>query len=238
MGGVTIYVSSHGNNNTSRYYHWTYNETFEFQSTFASLYYYDNVIQLPVIRTDFEAHHTCWQTDYPSNIVLASTTGLSDNSIYQTVVNFLPDSSWKLRIEYSILVQQQSIDSSAYTFFQLLHNNNDVTGSIFDAQPTSIVGNIHCVNNPSETVIGYVYATSTSEQRIFISRFQVTGWYPESNSCQEFMLEFPADDALLQSGVIDVTRYDYMKGIYYGATAVCADCSLSGSNVKPAYWPP
>jgi hypothetical protein len=237
-GGVTVYVNTHGDNNNSRYYHWTYNETFEFQSTFASLYLYDSTYGVPVIRQDFEAHHTCWRTDFPSNIVLASTTGLADNTIYQTTVNFLPDSSWKLKFEYSIFVQQQSIDSNTFAFFQLLHNNNDVTGSIFDAQPTAITGNIHCVNHPSETVIGYVYATSTSEQRIFINHFQVTGWYPESNSCQEFMLEFPADDALLQSGVIDVTRFDFIKGIYYGTTAVCADCSLSGTNVKPAYWPP
>ena len=236
LGGVTVYVNTHGDNSTSRYYHWTFNETFEFQSTFASLYVYDNVYG-PVIRTDFEAHHTCWQTDLPSNIVLASTTGLLDNTIYQTTVNFLPDSSWKLKFEYSILVQQQSIDSNTYTFFQLLHNNNDVTGSIFDAQPTAITSNIHCVNHPSETVIGYVYATSTNEQRIFINNFQVTEWYPERNSCQEFMLEFPADDALLQSGVIDVTRFDFSKGIFYGTTAICADCTLSGTNVKPTYWP-
>ena len=140
-------MNTHGANSTSRYYHWAYNETFEFQSTFASIFYYDSVSGVTP-RPDFEAHHTCWRTDFPSNIVLASTTGLADNTIYQTPVNFLPDSSWKLKFEYSILVQQQSIDSNTYTFFQLLHNNNDVTGSIFDTQPTAINGNIHCVNNP------------------------------------------------------------------------------------------
>ncbi len=238
LGGVTIYANTHGNSSTSRYYHWTYNETFEFQSTIASLYVLDSVYFVPVPRLDFEAHHTCWQTNYPSNIVLASTTGLSNNTIYQQPVYFLPDSSWKLKIEYSIIVQQQSIDSNTYAFFQLLHNNNDITGSIFDAQPTAISGNIHCVNHPSETVIGYVYATSTSEQRIFINHYQVTGWYPEFNSCQAFMLELPADVALIQSGAIDITNYDPKTLIYYATDAVCADCTLSGSNVKPAYWPP
>ncbi len=238
LGGVTIYVNTHGDNNTSRYYHWTYNETFEFQSTFASLYVYDSVyhITVPRTETDFAKHYTCWRTEYPSNIVLGSTTGLLDNTIYQQIVNFLPDSSWKLKFEYSILVQQQSIDSNAYKFFQLLHNNNDVTGSIFDAQPTAIAGNIHCVNHPSETVIGYVYATSTNEQRMFISHFQVTGWYPESNSCEQFLLLFPADDALLQSGVIVATGLDdSMRNL--GTSAICGDCTLRGTNVKPAYWP-
>lgn len=218
-GGVTIYVNTHGNNNTSRFYHWTYNETFEFQSTYASLYYYDSVDQIPVIRaeTDFALHYTCWNTVYPSNIVLGSTSGLSDNTIYQVPIYFLPDSSRKLKIEYSIMVQQQTIDSSTYAFFQLLHNGNDITGSIFDPQPTSITGNIHCVNNPSETVIGYVYATSTNEQRIFISHFQVTGWYPEPDSCEQFILDFPSDDALLQSGKIDITDHDTgkLKGFFW-----------------------
>ncbi len=236
LGGVTVYVNTHGDNNTSRYYHWTFNETFEIQSTFASIYYYDSVSHLPKPRLDFEAHHTCWRTEYASNIVLASTTGLSNNTIYQQPVNFLPDSSWKLKFEYSIVVQQLSIDSNAYTFFQLLHNNNDVTGSIFDAQPTTITGNIHCVNHPSETVIGYVYATSTNEQRILIDHFQVTGWYPESNSCEQFLLQFPVDDALLQSKVIIPTGLDDSMR-YLGTQAICGDCTLSGSNVKPAYWP-
>ncbi len=235
-GGVTIYVNTHGDNNTSRFYHWTYNETFEFQSTFASLYYYDSANGEILPRPDFEAHHTCWRTGYPSNILLTSTAGLANNIVYQQPINFLPDSSWKLKIEYSIIVQQQSIDSNAYGFFQLLHNNNDITGSIFDAQPTAIVSNIHCVNHPSETVIGFVYATSTSEQRIFINHFQATGWYPEMNSCMEFNLLLPVDDGLLQSGAIDVTRFDTKTG-YYGTSPICADCSLSGTNVKPPYWP-
>ncbi len=236
LGGVTIYANTHGDINTSRFYHWAYNETFEIQSTFASIYYYDSVSHLPKPRLDFEAHHICWRTEYPSNIVLASTTGLSNNTIYQQPIYFLPDSSRKLKFEYSILVQQQSIDSNTYTFFQLLHSTNDVTGSIFDAQPTSITGNVHCVNHPSETVIGYMYATSTSEQRILISHFQVTGWYPESNSCEQFLLEFPADDALLQSGVIVATGLDDSMR-HLGTQAICGDCTLSGTNVKPSYWP-
>ena len=65
----------------------------------------------------FEAHHTCWRTGYPSNILLTSTAGLANNIVYQQPINFLPDSSWKLKIEYSIIVQQQSIDSNAYGFF-------------------------------------------------------------------------------------------------------------------------
>jgi Domain of unknown function (DUF4249) len=236
-GGVTIYVNTHGDNNTSRYYHWTYNETFEIQSTFASIYYYDTVSGYPKPRTDFEAHHTCWRTEYPTNILLGSTTGLTNNTIYQLPINFLSDSSWKLKIEYSILVRQQSIDSNTYSFFQLLHNNNDVSGSIFDAQPTAVASNIHSVNHPSETVIGYVYATSTSEQRIFINNFQVPEWYPEGNSCYEFMLDFPVDDKLLQSEAIIITAMD-TGGSYLATKPVCGDCTLSGSNVKPAYWPP
>ncbi len=236
QGGVTLYVNTHGDNNASRYYHWTYNETFEIQSTFASIYYYDTVSGFPKPRPDFEAHHTCWRTEYPSNILLGSTAELSNNIIYQLPINFLSDSSWKLKIEYSMLVQQQSVDSAAFSFFQLLHNNNDVSGSIFDAQPTAIVGNIHSLNHLSETVIGYLYATSTTEKRIFLNRFQVPEWVNESNSCYQFVLDFPVDDKLLQSEAIIITQTD-TGGSYLGTKPACGDCTLSGSNVKPAYWP-
>lgn len=118
-GRVTIYANTHSDNSTSRYYHWAYNEAFEIQFTIASLYILDSVYLVPVHRLDFEAHHTCWRTECPLNIVLASTTGLSDNIIKkhfgEIVINFYYKNV--IKSCYKIIINFCYKIVSTYSFF-------------------------------------------------------------------------------------------------------------------------
>jgi hypothetical protein len=79
----------------------------------------------------------------------------------------------KIANEYSILVRQYALTADAYNFWVNLKKNTEQLGSIFDAQPSQINGNIHSTTNPAEPVIGYVSVGSTPSQRIFISTAQL-----------------------------------------------------------------
>jgi hypothetical protein len=46
-------------------------------------------------------------------------------------------------------------------------------GTIFDAQPTEITGNIRSLSDPAEKVIGFINAAPVQEARIFISKEEV-----------------------------------------------------------------
>jgi Domain of unknown function (DUF4249) len=229
QGGVTVYVNTHNNNNSSRYYRWVYYETFEFHPAFESFL---NDSLGP--RVDYMSIYTCWHTDTSTNILLGSSTNLSENIIYQNPVTFLPDSSWKLGVEYSTFVQQQSIDSNTYSFFQILQNSTEQLGTLFDAQPSSFNGNIQCLSNPANIAIGYIYATSVTTERIFINNNQVPGWY-KVTPCEEFIFDL-SDLSLLNQGKIIALDYNSQRQVLYTEPA-CGNCTLSGTNIKPSFWP-
>jgi len=241
QSGVSIYVNTHNVNSSSRYYKWVYYETWEFHPPFESFYpsaYFLNNPGGPPL--DYTALYTCWRTDTSTGIVLGSTFNLSENIISEIPIVFIPDSSWKLSVEYSILVQQQMLDENGYAFFQNLQQNSEELGSIFAPQPGVVSGNMHCLNNPSETVIGYVSCSSTTTKRIFIVNNQVTGWYKEPNSCQEWIAD-QDDYFLLDENKLILLQKSYIlpngdKGASV-TDPVCGDCRLSGTSIVPSFWP-
>jgi hypothetical protein len=242
QSGVTIYVNSHNNNNASRYYRWVYYETWEFHPAFEAFnpqaYFLENPGGPPL---DYTALYSCWRSDTSSNIVLGSTVNLSENRISEIPIQFIPDSSWKISVGYSVFVQQQVIDQNTYSFFQILQKNAEQLGSIFAPQPaTGVNGNIHCLNNPSEIVIGYMYSSSTTTQRIFIQNSQVPGWYQEPNSCEEWFAG-GGDGYLLNMNLLLLLQMHYaMPQGGFGmliTEPICGDCRLSGTNIKPSFWP-
>ena len=58
-----------------------------------------------------------------------------------------------------------------------MKKNTEQTGSLFDPQPSQLSGNIHCLTDPNELVIGYVEITQEQTQRIFISSSEVSDWH-------------------------------------------------------------
>ncbi|MDO3626770.1 DUF4249 family protein [Mucilaginibacter sp. BT774] len=75
---------------------------------------------------------------------------------YQNPILSIASSAEKLSVEYSILVKQYALSADAYKFYANLKKNTEQLGSIFDAQPSAIRGNIHFVTTPAEPVIGYL----------------------------------------------------------------------------------
>ena len=122
-----------------------------------------------------------------------------------------------------------------------MKKNTEGTGSVFDAQPSELVGNIHCTTNTSEPVVGYIDICNIQEIRTFIRNDQLPNWNFVS-PCKpvELLNNIKAIDSahgLLLP--IDVARQSPFGGIlsYYFDTPNCVDCTLTGSNIKPPFWP-
>ena len=132
--------------------------------------------------------YTCWQADTSSTLILGSSAKLSQGVIFKNPVVSVEASAEKLSVEYSILVKQYALSADAYKFYENLKKNTEKLGSIFDAQPSEISGNIHCVTTPSEPVIGYLCIGKPSNQRIFIYKAQLPGWLSTSvySGCELF----------------------------------------------------
>lgn len=249
--GVQIYVNSHDPSNNTKYYQWDYSETWEFHSTYATSLKYKvtNLANGPsyevVYRdsTNFKSDttlYTCWQTEAASTINIGSTATLSSAVIYLPVV-YVPPASQKLSYLYSIEVKQYGISKEGYEFLEKMKKNTETTGSLFDAQPSELSGNIHCVSDPNETVIGFVNVSLVQTKRIFISVNDVPGWnYSElcpstkianvSDSIREFGI------GLLPTYIAEASPLGTIVS-FYAAPPTCVDCTLRGTNIKPSFWP-
>jgi len=180
--GVQIFANTHDPQNNTRYYKWEYEETWEINSSYSNYVKYVNGRVIPRDLSEIPKLFYCWKTQNFTSILVGSSAQLTNDVINLAPMVFIPIESEKLGVRYSILVRQVSLDRPAYQFYQLMKSNTEALGSVFDPLPSEITGNIHCVSNPSEKVIGYVTASTVVQKRIFISRSDVAGKY--ANDCQ------------------------------------------------------
>lgn len=76
-------------------------------------------------------------------------------------------SSEKLHIRCRINIRQYALNKDEYDFGP--YKNTEQLGSIFDAQPTATVDNIHNINIPGEAVIGYIGVCSVSQKTVYLN---------------------------------------------------------------------
>jgi hypothetical protein len=265
--GLNIYANTHDQSNKTRYYRWDYQETWIIHANFESFYKSngDTVLLRDMINDNI---YNCWQNDTSSTIILGSSAKLTQNVIFNNPIVSIVSTAEKLGAEYSINVRQYALSAEAYTFFTSLKKNTEQLGSIFDAQPSEIRGNIHAVNNASEPVIGFVCVGSSSIRRIFIKKSQLPDpWIADKfytgcslktderynnapccyysfviqgdtlNQVDEFInynkpIAFPFP--VIPIGAIQRPGSPPLG--YTAATKECADCTLRGTNKKPAFW--
>jgi len=262
--GLNVYVNTHDPTNTIKYYRWEYQETWIFNSQYASNYY-SNGDTVLVRNSSTQNITSCWGSDTSSNIVLGSTAKLAKAVISQQLLTSVASTSEKVSDEYSILVKQYALTPDAYIFYQNLQKNTEQLGSIFDAQPSQINGNFHCVTNPSQPVIGYVSIGAVTTQRIFVSNDVLPQWQttPVPQGC---VLAFDAAAGgipccyyqfITPNGSVTNQVNEYINyliggdqeplipieaiGIgqpigYTATTRACADCTLRGTNIRPSFW--
>ncbi|MEO8860804.1 MAG: DUF4249 domain-containing protein [Ginsengibacter sp.] len=246
-GGLKIYVNTHDPQNNTKYYKWDYEETWEFHSAYHSslIYQFDqNFVPTGVIYR-FADHHEdstiykCWNTVNSTNINIGSSEKLAADVIDLPLV-FIEPASIKLSVLYSIHIRQYALSRNAYLFYQTIKKNTEQLGSIFDAQPTELTGNIHCVTNPEELVIGFVDISEEKDKRIFIRNDELPGWN-YGTRCAEYIVE---TDSIRQYGGGLYPTIPFIRGVgnsivkFYATPEInCMDCTLTGSNVRPSFWP-
>jgi hypothetical protein len=238
---VMLYVNTHDASGNTKYYRWDFTETWQYRAPLESELGVENGLMYYIIDRPNDQKYNCWSTDNSTEILAGSSIALSQDVINKAAIGIVLQNSVKINIRYSILVKQYAIADEAYQYFQILKKNTENLGSIFDAQPTQLIGNIHSVKNPSEVVIGYFTASSVQQKRIFINRDEVTNWnyiYP-GQSCDMIAIEQNPTNFLLYT----YADPGYTAYYFFGTTGLelnrvsCLDCTLQGgTNQKPSYW--
>jgi hypothetical protein len=247
--GVQFYINTHDPSGKSKYFQWDFSETFEFHSPYKS---YLKINESTVggkrnysLAYRDSVHYSydtsmfkCWKTEPSTNIILGSTASLSQDVI-ELPLTYIYPTSWKLSVYYSIKVKQYSLSKEAYEFLEKMKKNTEGTGSVFDAQPSELNGNIHNINDSKETVIGYINICNIQSKRIFIKNDALKDW-TTTLPCNLKEIRNNSDSIYYDGG--GLTPTDVAKSLlsiisFYAAPPSCVDCKLRGTSNKPSFWP-
>jgi hypothetical protein len=249
---VTIYANAHNPNNNTWYYRWDYQETWAFHSPFKSLFMTNGQTIVP---RPFSAQfpERCWGKANSNSIVLSSTKKLVSDVVYQAPIAYIDGLSEKFSDRYSILLKQYGLSEDAFRFWQQLQKNTEKIGSIFDAQPSEIKGNIHCITNAAEQVLGYITFTNIQTKRIYINATDLPISYTIERNPRCYLDSVPiipipghpqpnVGETLAPIASEFVPINEILIGIprfLWGYTAVvrsCVDCTLRGTKIQPSFW--
>lgn len=74
---------------------------------------------------------------------------------------------------YYLVINQYSISESAYKYFYDVKQQGKGSGGLFDVAPKSIKGNMECLTDPSEEVLGIFYVSDLDEYQVNIDRNRI-----------------------------------------------------------------
>jgi len=109
----------------------------------------------------------CWQYYENKTLNILSDEFVNGNPIRRQKVFF---ASYSSQSDFYVEVNQYSLSKEAFRFLQLLEDQRNRGGSIFDPPPASILGNMYNVNNPKDIALGYFIASAASRVRVIMKR--------------------------------------------------------------------
>lgn len=246
--GIQIYTNAHDPANNTRYYRYDYVETWKFHSAYSSSWKSDGTNIVP--RPPAEQVFFCFKSKASNTIVLGSTARLKQDLLFQLPVTEIESTSEKIELKYSILLHQYALTAEAYKFWETLKKNTEQLGSIFDAEPTQLAGNIHNINDNSDVVIGYISAGAVSVKRVFIANEQLpvsfipvypyqcaldTSFYDEAGShANTVQLNLVNGPKIPVSAIFSAAGPRPIG--FLGSDALCVDCTLRGTTKQPDFW--
>jgi hypothetical protein len=183
----------------------------------------------------------CWISGNSNNINIKSTVVLDEDRIIRHPVNYISNSTDRLKIKYSILVNQYSMNENEYIYWKQLQNLTVQVGGLYDMIPASIPNNLRCIDNPEEKVLGYFSVSAKSSRRIFI-KDNFSGIIDLYADCISDTLHTDYVDNIPDLNtsfwVLLIQKGSFTRPGYTVITDSrgCADCTVRGTNIKPDFW--
>ena len=232
---IEFYIYTHDPTGNTKYYKWDYIETWQIKAPRESKIQYVDGELIP--RSPEEQISVCWNSDYSKSIQLGTTAPLAQDVIFKKPI-LKVQNDIRLSSRYSVLLNQYALTEEAYNYFENIEKINEELGSFFDTQPNEPSGNIYALDNPNETVIGYVFGSSVEKIRVFVTSF---GNSHTLCSDTVIVIGYPIPQAELEELFSD---NEYIP-LYINEEPVptltytiedCTDCRVYGSATKPSFW--
>ena len=238
--------------NGDGYYRFDFDETWEFHADFIPTHQYDfspEAKKYPIMTipegVDAMANYYCWSSDSSKEPGLATSSGLKEDRLSGLDVTDIRRIDRKLSEIYYADVAVRALSREGYDYLYNLDVNSNNTGSLFSPVPSDVRGNIRCLADSTEVIIGHVEATRPAHCEIYIDNLKSRAFKGEYGN--RLLLSKPEPD---EDGVIDFYQYYLMGyrpvGIFtvnevtdvFWAPLRCVDCTAAGGvKTKPAGWP-
>jgi hypothetical protein len=219
--GCQVYLNTHDPTNHCKFYRWEFTETWEF------------ILPYTV------PNKICWISDNSDMINIKNTSIIAEDKIEQYPLNFISNLTDRLRVKYSILVNQYSLNEDEYLYWEKLQNLSEQVGGLYDMIPSAVPSNVYCLDDPNEKVLGYFSVSARSSKRIFIKDHfaGVVNPYTDAVCIADTIFGGAAipnlniwvwviiDQPTPPPGFQVITR-----------TKGCYDCTVRGTNVPPDFW--
>jgi len=217
--GCKIYLDSWDPSGKCLFFRWNYTDTYEYHIPYSI----ENKI--------------CWVYGRSSEVLIRNTSAYSQARISGYPILFISDNTDKLKVKYSILVNQYSLDEAEYNFWNMVENISENVGNLYDITPVAIKGNIKCTSNPDETVHGYFSVSAVTQKRLFI-KDEFLGQPNFYTYCATDTIYgmLPYEGLNKTFWVIEDNANEVPSWWVITTFRECADCTTEGTKVRPPFW--
>ena len=189
-----------------------------------------------------ESLYICYRHEVSTKILTFSTENQTDDRFVD--LEFLPIERNDLRISYvyRIVVDLEPLTKDAYLYWENIKTNSDYNGSLFAPTPSELVGNIRCLQEPDEMVMGYISAAQIARKQLVIKHINIS-FFKDTERYEEPVDIGPGDWMTYYNQAFlpyEYSTYPPTLNATYWAPARCVDCRIRGGGTfdKPDNWPP
>ena len=224
VNGCQIYLNTYDAENKCRFFRWDFSETWKLRLLY----------DVP--------NQTCWISDKSHSINIKSTASFNEARINRFPINYITNTTDRIKTKYSILVNQYSMNEDEYIYWEKIQNIAVEVGGLYDIIPASVPSNIMCIEYPAEKVLGYFSVSAISSKRIFIEDKFEGIIDPYADCVSDTLLGGP--DYIDGLGISVWTLFDIIPTPFSGKPRIriltetrgCADCTVRGTTKKPDFW--
>lgn len=245
--GIRIFLDVENREEACQYFRWDYEEVWKFYVPHPIEDRYTGPHEFESIPVE---NHICWGHSLSKEILIHSATEKknSDQISRKQLLFIASGRSNRLQWQYYIHVRQYSISLQEFEYWKNLKELTESTGGLFEKQPFPTLGNIRCINNEHEKVLGYFQVSAKKSVEMYISHSQIKELDIPSYEYPCKIIHVARENlydlyyrVLLNQGYL---FYKYGQYDAWGKTQFaffftdpeCADCSLTGDPERPDFW--
>lgn len=214
-------------------------ETWEYIADFPKQYRFDTA-RGEVVAMPFPdlTYYYCWNSARPADILLGTVTGTSSDILMGARIADISRSSKKMSSMYRAEVSARGTTMDGYKYIENMKKISTMGSSLFSPNPSEMYGNVVCLDNPDEKVMGYVSVCTETSTTMYIpgNRYYIAPSYLDKLIEPIFDDHYPNLMAYYKDGFLPVAPA--LSGEIWWGTEDCMDCrSYGGTKTKPEGWP-